>query len=95
MSGHGTFVFEGANMSETYRTSELEIASYLRAIGRKLLTAKVDGRFVAFEFEAAAANDVSGYFAGAETVARDLFEAHRSLRALIQQVKEHSFQAHA
>jgi hypothetical protein len=75
-----------------YKTSELEIASFLKARGHRLTGAKLEGRFVSFEFESSAANDVSGYFSGAQTPARELFEAHRSLRALIQQVKEHSSQ---
>ena len=76
----------------TYRTTELEIASFLKARGHRLVSANLDGRFVAFEFDPAASSDVSAYFSGAETPARELFEAHRSLRALIQQVKEHSSQ---
>jgi hypothetical protein len=79
-------------MSETYKTSELEIASFLKARGHRLTAAKMDGRFVSFEFDSASSTDVSGYFSGAQTPARELFEAHRSLRALIQQVKEHSSQ---
>lgn len=79
-------------MNGAYRTSELEIASFLKARGHKLTAAKMDGRFVSFEFEPAAASDVAAYFTGAETPARDLFEAHRSLRAMIQQVREHSSQ---
>jgi hypothetical protein len=79
-------------MTAPYRTSELEIASFLKARGHRLTSAKLDGRFVVFEFDAAASTDVPTYFSGAETPARELFEAHRSLRALIQQVKEHSSQ---
>jgi hypothetical protein len=76
----------------TYKTTELEIASFLKARGHRLVAAKMDGRFVAFEFEPAAASDVAAYFSGAETSARGLFEAHRGLRAMIQQVREHSAQ---
>jgi hypothetical protein len=79
-------------MTPPYRTTELEIASFLKARGHKLTAAKMDGRFVSFEFDPAAASDVATYFTGAETSARDLFEAHRSLRAMIQQVREHSSQ---
>jgi hypothetical protein len=79
-------------MTPPYRTSELEIASFLKARGHRLTAAKMDGRFVSFEFDPAAAGDVAAYFTGAETSARDLFEAHRSLRAMIQQVREHSSQ---
>ena|SRR5580700_129450 len=75
-----------------YRTAELELASFLKSRGHKLLAAKMVGRFVTFEFTADAAQDVDSYFGGAETSARELFEAHRSLRALIQQVREHSSQ---
>jgi hypothetical protein len=79
-------------MTPPYRTTELEIASFLKARGHRLTAAKMDGRFVSFEFDPAASTDVSAYFGGAETPARDLFEAHRSLRAMIQQVREHSSQ---
>lgn len=79
-------------MNGAYRTTELEIASFLKARGHRLTAAKMDGRFVSFEFEPAAASDVAAYFTGAESPARDLFEAHRSLRAMIQQVREHTSQ---
>jgi hypothetical protein len=78
--------------TQPYKTTELELASFLKSRGHRLLSAKMSGRFVAFEFESDAAEDVSLYFSGAETSARELFEAHRSLRALIQQVREHSTQ---
>lgn len=79
-------------MTASYRTSELEIAAFLKARGHRLTSANLDGRFVTFEFASTAAADVPTYFGGGETPARELFEAHRSLRALIQQVKEHSLQ---
>jgi len=75
-----------------YRTSELELASFLKARGHKLLDARMSGRVVTFEFAQTAAEDVDAYFAGIEVSARELFEAHRSLRALIQQVREYSSQ---
>jgi hypothetical protein len=78
--------------AQPYRTTELEIASFLKARGHRLIAARMDGRFVSFEFEPAAASDVAAYFSGAESPARDLFEAHRSLRAMIQQVREHASQ---
>ena len=78
----------------TYRTTELELASFLKARGHRLVSAKMDGRVVSFEFNGDAASDVETYFSGAEVPARDLFEAHRSLRALIQQVREHDGQQH-
>jgi|SRR5690348_10965879 len=81
-----------ASTSLLYRTSELELASFLRARGHRLIAAKLDGRLVYFEFDSAASEDADMYFAGTEVSARELFEAHRSLRALIQQVREHSQQ---
>jgi hypothetical protein len=76
----------------SYRTTELELAAFLKARGHRLLGAKMSGRFVGFDFDPAAISDVGNYFAGAETSARELFEAHRSLRALIQSVREHATQ---
>jgi hypothetical protein len=73
-----------------YQTDELELASFLKARGHKLLGAELRGYLVAFNFADSAAEDVSNYFAGTELGARDLFEAHRSLRTLIVQVKQHS-----
>jgi hypothetical protein len=77
---------------QSYKTAELELASFLKSRGHRLLSAKMAGRFVTFEFESDAADDVDSYFGGAETSARELFEAHRSLRSLISQVREHSSQ---
>ena len=78
--------------SAQYRTSELEVASFLKAQGHKLLGAQLKGRLVEFHFVASAETSVEDYFAGAQLSARELFEAHRSLRALIQQVRERKSQ---
>jgi hypothetical protein len=75
-----------------YKTNELELASFLKAQGHKLLGVEPKGRLVEFHFDALAEKAVEEYFAGASLAARDLFEAHRSLRALIQQVKSHNNQ---
>lgn len=77
---------------QVYKTAELEVASFLRAQGHRLLSSKLEGKVVIFEFGENAAADVELYFSGIEVSARDLFEAHRSLRALIQQVREHATQ---
>lgn len=80
-------------MSNTeYKTTELELASFLKAQGHKLLRAQLKNRLVEFSFPALAESAVEDYFAGAQLAARELFEAHRSLRALIQQVREHQSQ---
>lgn len=75
-----------------YKTTELELASFLKAQGHKLLRAQLKGRLVEFYFPASAESAVEDYFAGAQLPARELFEAHRSLRALIQQIKSHNNQ---
>ncbi len=72
-----------------YRTSELALASFLKAQGHKLLGTELKGKLVEFQFDASAEGAVEHYFAGASLPARDLFEAHRSLRALIAQMHEH------
>ena len=76
----------------SYRTTELELASFLKASGHRLMGATQQGRLVSFAFEPSAASHAEAYIAGAQMPARDLFAAHRALRALIQQVKEHSKQ---
>ena len=75
-----------------YKTTELELASFLKARGHRLLRASLKGRLVEFYFPVSAESTVEEYFAGAQLSARELFEAHRSLRALIQQVREHDSQ---
>ncbi len=75
-----------------YQTTELEVASFLKARGHTLLRAQLKNRLVEFSFPASAENAVEDYFAGVQLSARELFEAHRSLRALIQQVREHQSQ---
>jgi hypothetical protein len=76
-----------------YITTELELASFLRASGQYLLCALPRGRLIEFHFPREALEQVDAYFSGAQLPARDLFEAHRSLRALIQQVKERQNQS--
>jgi hypothetical protein len=78
--------------NQQYKTTELELASFLKAQGYKLFRAELKGKLVEFYFDASARSAAEDYFAGAQLSARDLFEAHRSLRALIQQIKEHKTQ---
>ena len=76
----------------TYRTQELELAAFIKASGYALRGAELHGRLVEFSFDAEAAEAAERYFGGAQLPCRDLFQAHRSLRALIQQVREHAAQ---
>ncbi len=77
-------------MRTRYETTELEIASFLKARGHPMLKAEVRDNIVTFAFDPGASADVEAYFGGVQMSARELFEAHRSLRALIQQVKKHN-----
>lgn len=76
--------------TSNYRTTELELAAFLKAKGCDLVNVVPLGHLVAFDFDPAASVMAESYFAGSNLPARELFEAHRSLRALIQQVREHS-----
>jgi hypothetical protein len=73
----------------TYQTTELELAAFLKARGHRLQEVLPHGHLVTFVFGDTVAPDVDAYLAGDQISARDLFEAHRGLRALIQQVKQH------
>jgi len=73
----------------TYRTTELEVAAFLKARGHQVQEAIPQGRIVTFLFDDSVVPDVDAYFSGAHVSANELFQAHRCLRALIQQVKEH------
>lgn len=75
---------------QPYTTDELELAAFLKATGHRLLGVKPTGRLVSFSFEASAGADVEKYFSGAEISGRELFEAHRHLRTLIKQIKQHT-----
>jgi len=75
-----------------YATTELEIAAFLRARGHDLVQARFLGRLVQFEFGPTAEPDVLAYIGGAQMAARDLFEAHRHLRTLVKQIKQHHYQ---
>ena len=79
-------------MTSLYRTNELEIASFLKAKGHNVKDPRIEGHIVSFGFDPSAAADVDNYFRGIEVPARNLFEAHRALRALIQQLKQHHTQ---
>ena len=50
-----------------YKTTELELASFLKAQGHRLLRAQLKNRLVEFYFPASAESAVEDYFAGADT----------------------------
>ena len=74
----------------SYTTTELDIASYLHAVGFTLRNAKPQGAIVEFSFDPEAEQAVEEYFTGATVEARELFKAHRHLRVIIRQVKSYT-----
>ncbi len=54
-----------------------------------IVATEPDGHLMSFTFEGTASADADAYFLGSSVPARELFEAHRHLRALIQQLKQH------
>jgi hypothetical protein len=76
-----------------YQTSELEIASYLVTKHHKLLGCAPHPnkpRLCLFTFGDDAQAELTGYYAGDEVSATELFAAFRRLRDLIQQVRSSS-----
>jgi hypothetical protein len=79
----------GEGVAMPYRTTELELASFLKARGHQLLGTDSHLRLVGFTFDGSASADADAYFMGSSVSARELFQAHRHLRALIQQLRQH------
>jgi hypothetical protein len=76
-----------------YRTSELDIASYLIAAGHALVNVAPAGAIVEFVFngtDGTAAEAVASYLAGDALPVREVFRAHRHLRSLIRQCKQNT-----
>jgi hypothetical protein len=65
------------------------LTSYLKSKHHRVQKALPQCKIVTFSFDDSVVPDVDAYFGGAQVPAKELFEAHRCLRALIQQVKEH------
>lgn len=70
------------------RTTDIELAAYLRAKGHKLESSdQVNGRLIEFVFPPEAAHDIDEFLQGDEVSALDLFAALRTLRDLIAQTQ--------
>ena len=80
------------NRSESpYITTELDIASFLVASGYRVLDSQPHGPIVQFTFDPSATTAVEGYFSGASLPVQEVFRAHRHLRTMIKQIKNHVF----
>lgn len=88
------------SIPDTYRTDNLELASYLLARGHRLIGADPSAPLVAFVFEPGAAEDVANFFSGttppgaAPIPAVKLFEHHRTLRSMIATIRGMSSPRH-
>ncbi len=72
-------------MSETYTTTDLELAAFLLARGSALLDSSRENNKTRFTLDACY-DDALAYFRGEDSVsARALFSAWRSLRTLIEE----------
>lgn len=68
------------------RISDINLASYLRAKGYRLIDVRPDGRHTEWVFEAVAHEEILRYFNGDDqTSARDLFNAFKEMKGLSYQ----------
>jgi hypothetical protein len=72
-----------ADTSPQFITTDLDLAAYLKTVGRTLIDTQHQGRFVAFLFDPSARADAEMYQAGATAPARTVLANYRELRTLI------------
>jgi len=75
-------------------TTDLDLAAYLKTIGRKLIGTQPQGRFVAFHFEPSASADAQMYLTGATAPAQTVLANYRELRTLIVNTERQKKYAH-
>lgn len=66
-----------------FTTTDIDLAAYLKTIGRKLIGTQPQGRFVAFSFEPQAKTDAEKYLTGATAPAQTVLANYRELRTII------------
>ena len=67
----------------SFITTDLDLAAYLKTVGRQLIGTQPQGRFVAFLFEPSAKIDAKMYLTGASAPAQAVLANYRELRTLI------------
>jgi hypothetical protein len=79
----------GSNATpDTFRTESLELASYLLARGHRLIGTDRDDRMIIFVFPGEASSDTASFFdASVALPPIKIFEAHRSLRMMVNMVR--------
>lgn len=80
-----------AHTPDTFRTESLELASYLLARGHRLIGTDREERLVIFVFPGEATADTASFFdASVALPPIKIFEAHRSLRMMLNMVRNAS-----
>jgi hypothetical protein len=79
---------------DAFITTDLDLAAYLKTIGRRLIGNQRQGRFVAFIFEPAAKTDAEKYLTGSTAPAQSVLANYRELRTLIVNTERHNKYAH-
>lgn len=64
-------------------TTDLDLAAYLKTVGRTLIDTHRQGRFVAFLFDPSAHKDAGIYLSGGSAPAKVIMANYRELRSLI------------
>src|SRR5713226_6651278 len=72
-----------SSATQPFITTDLDLAAYLKTIGRKLIGTQPQGRFVAFHFEPSARADAQKYLTGATASAQTVLANYRELRTII------------
>jgi len=72
-----------ADAPSAFITTDLDLAAYLKSIGRTLIGTQRQGRFVAFMFDSSAKADAEMYLTGASAPARTVLTNYRELRTMI------------
>jgi hypothetical protein len=69
--------------TDVFITTDLDLAAYLKTIGRTLIGTQRQSRFVAFIFEPPAKTDAQKYLTRATAPAQTVLATYRELRTLI------------
>jgi hypothetical protein len=83
-----------SSATQPFITTDLDLAAYLKTIGRKLVGTQPQGRFVAFHFEPSAKAEAEMYLTGATAPASAVLANYRELRTLITNAERQKKYAH-
>jgi hypothetical protein len=72
-----------ADAAPAFVTTDLDLAAYLKTVGRNLIDTQRQGRFVAFLFDPSAHKDAEIYLSGGSAPAKAIMANYRELRTMI------------